>query len=178
MSDPGTMNSQIVDTVNGIVTLAAGQAPGQAHAMLDIVLLETLGNAMHNAVNRQQSASMISAAAITAACAKMISAPFPVPPPPPPPVPPPPPNVAALPGPPPIPPPPAAVIAAATAEGKAAIGALKAQATGSSANAGAAQADLQTLHDLSAAATSPSPPPSPPPAPAAPASDPNDTPSS
>lgn len=101
MIDDSSVNSQIVDAVSSIVTLTTGQAPAQALGMLDAVMLETLGMAMHNAVNRQQGAGMINAAAITAACAKMISAPFPVPPPPPPAPPGPPPTVAPLPGPPP-----------------------------------------------------------------------------
>ncbi|MGD3727160.1 RebB family R body protein [Xanthomonas citri pv. citri] len=74
MIDDSSVNSQIVDAVSSIVTLTTGQAPAQALGMLDAVMLETLGMAMHNAVNRQQGAGMINAAAITAACAKMISA--------------------------------------------------------------------------------------------------------
>ncbi|WP_271000102.1 RebB family R body protein, partial [Listeria seeligeri] len=70
------------------------QGPAQSFSMLDMVMLETLGTAMHNAVARQQGAGMVSNAAVTAACAKMINAPWPVPPPPPlPPPPPPPPEV-------------------------------------------------------------------------------------
>ncbi|WP_211904951.1 RebB family R body protein, partial [Xanthomonas maliensis] len=115
MIDDSTVNSQIVDAVSSVVTLTTGQAPAHALGMLDAVMLETLGMAMHNAVNRQQGAGMINAAAITAACAKMISAPFPATPPPPPAPPGPTPTVAPLPGPPPAPAPPAALIAAAAA---------------------------------------------------------------
>ncbi|WP_390623098.1 hypothetical protein ACEQUB_p01325 (plasmid) [Ralstonia syzygii] len=89
-TDDSTVNSQIVDAVSSIVTLTTGQAPSQALGMLDAVLLETLGMAMHNAVNRQQSAGMVSSAALTAACAKILAVPFPLPPAPPPPVSPPP----------------------------------------------------------------------------------------
>ncbi|CEE75724.1 Translation initiation factor IF-2 (modular protein) [Xanthomonas citri pv. citri] len=151
MIDDSSVNSQIVDAVSSIVTLTTGQAPAQALGMLDAVMLETLGMAMHNAVNRQQGAGMINAAAITAACAKMISAPFPVPPPPPPAPPGPPPTVAPLPGPPAVPPPPAALIAAAAAEAEAkvAVDVLKTQAQGASADAATATADLMEVHALS-----------------------------
>jgi hypothetical protein len=70
--------------------------------MLDMVMLETLGTAMHNAVARQQGAGMVSNAAVTATCAKMINAPgrcrrpLGTPPPPPP-------QVIPLPGPVPAP---------------------------------------------------------------------------
>lgn len=74
-----TVNSQIVDSVSDVVTLATGTAPAQAFGMLDTVMVETLGMAMYNAVNRQQGASMIGSAAVTAACAKMINAHLPSP---------------------------------------------------------------------------------------------------
>ncbi|WP_179098179.1 RebB family R body protein, partial [Burkholderia pseudomallei] len=83
--DDSTVNSQIVDAVSNVVTLTTGQSPSQAFGMLDAVLLETLGMAMHNAVNRQQSAGMINSAALTAARATILAVPFPAPPPPPPP---------------------------------------------------------------------------------------------
>lgn len=159
MIDDSSVNSQIVDAVSSIVTLTTGQAPAQALGMLDAVMLETLGMAMHNAVNRQQGAGMINAAAITAACAKMISAPFPVPPPPPPAPPGPPPTVAPLPGPPPVPPPPAALIAAAAAEAKVAVDVLKTQAQGASADAATATADLMEVHALSVPPPLPATPP-------------------
>lgn len=85
MSDEGTVNNQMMDATTGIVTLLTGQAPSQAFGMLDAVMVETLGMAMHNAVHRQQNASLVNAAAVTAACAKMLAVPFPAPPPPPPP---------------------------------------------------------------------------------------------
>ncbi len=159
MIDDNSVNSQVVDAVSSIVTLTTGQAPAQALGMLDAVMLETLGMAMHNAVNRQQGAGMINAAAITAACAKMISAPFPVAPPPPPAPPGPPPTVAPLPGPPPVPPPPAALIAAAAAEAKVAVDVLKTQAQGASADAATATADLLEVHALSVPPPLPATPP-------------------
>jgi hypothetical protein len=71
----GTVNSQIVDSVANVVTLASATAL-PAFAMLDAVFAEALGMAMHNAVNRQQSASMIGSAAVTAACARMLGGPL------------------------------------------------------------------------------------------------------
>ncbi|KWO47754.1 hypothetical protein WT97_06680 [Burkholderia sp. MSMB1459WGS] len=120
-NDDSTVNSQIVDAVSSIVTLTTGQSPSQAFGMLDAVLLETLGMAMHNAVNRQQSASMIGSAALTATCAKILGVPFPAPPAPPKPVPPLPPDVHPLPGPD-EPVTPAAELKAAVRDGEAALG--------------------------------------------------------
>lgn len=159
MIEEGTVNSQVVDAVSSVVTLSSGQSPSQSQGMLDAVLLETLSMAMYNAVNRQQSAGMIGSAAVTAACAKMLSAPFPVMPPPPPPGPLP--VVNPLPGPAPDLPP-SAVIAAALSEGQTAIQVLQAQATGSSQDAATAKADLQ---QLATAAQAPAPTPAPAPAP-------------
>jgi len=99
MSSENTVNSQIVDSVSAASTLLVAQGPAQSFSMLDMVMLETLGTAMHNAVARQQGAGMVSNAAVTATCAKMINAPWPVPPPAPEPPPPPPPQVIPLPGP-------------------------------------------------------------------------------
>ncbi|MFL7904015.1 RebB family R body protein [Azospirillum argentinense] len=84
MSDEGTVNTQVIDATSDIVTLLTGQSPAQSFAMLDAVMVETLGMAMHNAVHRQQNAGMVNSAAVTAACAKMLSVPFPTTPPPPP----------------------------------------------------------------------------------------------
>ena len=159
MITDNTVNSQLVDSVSTLAALTTGQAAAQAFGMLDVVMLETLGTAMHNAVNRQQGAGMVSAAAVTATCAKMINAPFPVPPPPPAPTPPPPPHVLPLPGPLPVPPSPAALIAAATNEGKTAIGILQAQTHGASADAAAAAANLQTLQQLAGGTPAPAPGP-------------------
>lgn len=144
MSDvPGTVNSQIIDANASIVTLATGQAPAQAFGMLDAVLLETLGIAMYNAVNRQQGSGMMSAAAVTSACAKMLSVPFDFKPPPPPPVVPPP-SVELLPGPP-LAQDPAAVVAVANAQAQAALAVLQAEAKQAQNTATQAQQDLQNL---------------------------------
>ncbi|WP_414441660.1 RebB family R body protein [Burkholderia sp. 22PA0106] len=144
MSDvPDTVNSQIIDANASIVTLATGQAPAQAFGMLDAVLLETLGIAMYNAVNRQQGSGMMSAAAVTSACAKMLSVPFDFKPPPPPPVVPPP-SVEPLPGPP-LASDPAAVVAAANAQAQVALGVLQAEAQQAQNTVTQAQQDMQNL---------------------------------
>lgn len=75
------VNDQIVESVADVVTLNIGQAPSQSSAMLDVVMAETIGMTMYNAVSRQQSSSTVSSAAITAACAKMLQTPFPIRPP-------------------------------------------------------------------------------------------------
>ena len=117
---------------------------------------------MHNAVARQQSAGMVSNAAVTATCAKMINAPgrcrHPLR------------NPSAattaghpLPGPVGAPSP-AAVIAAATAEGKTAIGVLQAQTHGATADAAAATSSLHALQTLAGNAAAPAPGPAPDPA--------------
>lgn len=66
------VNDQIVESVADVVTLNIGEAPSQSSAMLDVVMAETIGMSMYNAVSRQQSSSTVSSAAVTAACAKML----------------------------------------------------------------------------------------------------------
>ncbi|SEQ28210.1 Killing trait domain-containing protein [Solimonas aquatica] len=145
MNDSGTVNAQIIDSVTGVTTLITGQSPSQSFGMLDAVLLETLGMAMHNAVTRQQGAGLISSAAVTAACGKMLNAPFPIQVSPPPPAPPVPPEVNPLPTPPAPTPTQATVIAQASAEAEQGIATLKTAEQTAAANAAAAQASLQQL---------------------------------
>lgn len=76
MSDLGQVNGMILDSVADTVTINTAFAPSQSFAMLDTVMIETLGMAMYNAVSRQQGGSMVGAAAVTAACAKMLQAPI------------------------------------------------------------------------------------------------------
>lgn len=143
--DLSTVNSQIVDATTSIVTLAAGQSPSQAFAMLDTVLLETLGIAMYNAVNRQQGAGMLSAAAVTSTCAKMLSVPFPVATTETTPTTTTPPSVSPLPSPPRETLSPAAVVAAATTEAENALAAMKQQAEDTQKEAQKVQQDMQKL---------------------------------
>lgn len=70
----GTTNSQIVDATTLVDTLVAGLTPGASFALLDAVMAETVGLAMQNAVTRQQSAGMISTAAVSAVCARIAGA--------------------------------------------------------------------------------------------------------
>jgi hypothetical protein len=162
----GTMNSQIVDSVANVVTLASATAPAQAFAMLDAVFAEALGMSMHNAVYRQQSASMIGSAAVTAACARMLGGPLgpiPTPPPPPEPLPPAPPGGVH-----PLPPvshlTPMQTIASATVEAEQAIGTIRDAASLSDEAAAAAHDSLAEIAK-EASATDPSPPPPDPPSP-------------
>ncbi|MES2947639.1 MAG: RebB family R body protein [Pseudomonadota bacterium] len=159
MNDAGTVNDQVVDSVNSITTLISAQSPAHAFAMLDSVMVETLGMAMYNAVNRQQNAGMVNSAAVTAACARMLNAQAPYTPPPPPPVPTPP-VVNPLPGPTPAPSN-EAVVKTAFSQGTAAIAALQAEATSTVAQE--AQAGLKDLAQQAAA--TPTPTPTPPPSP-------------
>ncbi|MFN4296859.1 MAG: RebB family R body protein [Brevundimonas sp.] len=145
----GTVNSRIVDSVSSVVTLTTGQAPSQAFGMLDAVMVESLGMAMHNAVMRQQGASMVGTAAVTAACARMLqrpTGPLPLDPLDPPP------HIDPLPGP--RRPPPS--VDEAFHEGETAINELRRQAATSSASAAQAREDLAKL---ATDATAPLPPP-------------------
>lgn len=154
----GTVNSRIVDSVASVVTLNTGQAPSQAFGMLDAVMVESLGMAMHNAVMRQQGASMVGNAAVTAACAKMLQRSetvlFSLPPDPPPV------GVEPLPGP--HDPSPPVAIDEAFAEGEAAVEALRQYAASSTSYASLAEQDLA---QLATDASAPLPPPPPPPDP-------------
>jgi len=155
MADDGTVNSQITDSVTQVVSLLTGEAPSQSMGMLDTVLLETLGMAMHNAVSRQQHSHMTSAAAVTAACARMLQARPPGPPPPPPPKPP---VVHPVPSPGGV----AVDIARNTAEAERSVEALRRDAATSGAETAAVQAGLDAI---AKAASKPLSPPPPPPAP-------------
>lgn len=158
VTQDGTVNSRIVDSVASVVTLNTGEAPSQAFGMLDAVMVESLGMAMHNAVMRQQGSSMVGTAAVTAACAKMLQRQtYYMPPDPPEP----PPQVDPLPGPTPPPTP----VDMAYSDGEAAINELRAQAASSESYAAKAREDLVLL---AADAVAPLPPPPPPPDPFAP----------
>jgi hypothetical protein len=173
MSSDGTVNARIVDSVATNVTLMTGQSPSQAFGMLDTVMAETLGMAMHNAVLRQQAASMIGSAAVTATCARMLQAPspapFPRPPIPPPPV------IDELKPPPPTPPDgpelPEVIIAMAGAEADAAVEVLQQEAKAADEEAQAAAEEARSAnHWLAKIAQklTPQTPPNPPPPPAPP----------
>jgi Killing trait len=146
MNDQGSVNSQIVDSVSDVTTLASGLAPTQAFGMLDTVMTETLGMAMYNAVSRQQGASMIGSAATTAVCAKMLSTPFPFEiPPPRPPVPPSPHGGGVKPLRPVNPPSPSDIVADAAAAADEAVDLLWQEADDSDSTAHAARAELAAI---------------------------------
>ena len=154
VTQDGTVNSRIVDSVASVVTLNTSEAPSQAFGMLDAVMVESLGMAMHNAVMRQQGASMVGTAAVTAACAKMLQRQTyympPLPPDPPP-------NVEPVPGP--VPPP--TPVDMAYSDGEAAINELRAQAASSGSYAAQAREDLVLLAADAVAPLDPPPPPDP-----------------
>jgi hypothetical protein len=74
MSENSTDNS--FDAAASLDTLALGVSPSQSLAMLSAVMAQTLGMAMYNAVGAQQNASTVRGAAITMACAGILSLPI------------------------------------------------------------------------------------------------------
>lgn len=81
MTDETGVNTQITDSVTQAHITTMDQSPVQSHALLDLVMAETVGMGMHNAINTQHSMQMMASAAITATCARMISGQESVPPP-------------------------------------------------------------------------------------------------
>ncbi|XOV80979.1 MAG: RebB family R body protein [Aestuariibacter sp.] len=69
----GTVNDQAVDSVSQMSTLLIGNAAPQAMGLLDVAGAESMGMGMHNAVSSQHNSQISSAAAVTAACAKMLN---------------------------------------------------------------------------------------------------------
>jgi hypothetical protein len=142
MENDGSVNSQVVDSITGIVSLLTGQAPSQSFSFVDTVMAEAISVAMQNAVSRQQNAGMIGSAAVTATCAKILSVPFPQPvkvvPTPPAQTPP---SVTPLSG----PPSPSDVITAAFSQANVGIDILKAQANSAGDVKTAASDDLAKL---------------------------------
>jgi hypothetical protein len=64
------------DAAANLDTLALGVSPSQSLAMLSAVMAQTLAMAMYNAVGAQQNASTVRGAAITMACAGILSLPI------------------------------------------------------------------------------------------------------
>ena len=73
MSNEGTVNSQVTDSVTQVDTLMLGNSGSEAMSLLDLVSAETIGMSMHNAVSSQHNSQMSASAAVTASCAKMLS---------------------------------------------------------------------------------------------------------
>lgn len=66
------LNGQAAAAVANVDFLVAAMSPAQSLAMLDAVMVQTLGLAMQNAVLRQQADRVVSAAVISAACGRML----------------------------------------------------------------------------------------------------------
>lgn len=143
-----SLNTQIVDSVAAANFINIGGAPASAQALLDAVMSETLGMAMHNAVMRQQANSVVSSAATTATCARILQAGGGAPPPPAPPYFPiePGPVIPPLDGPEVINP--NVVMAKASAEVDEALNALGAQAAASQQEAVQAQTEVAQVHHV------------------------------
>jgi len=81
-----SINSQVTETVANMNALLAAQGPATSFAMLDLALTQSLAATLQNMVQRQQQASLAAAAAVNAACARIVSArsaipvPVPIPP--------------------------------------------------------------------------------------------------
>lgn len=71
---PGGSNPQ--GTVPQAAPALANPSLLKAFDLIDVVMSETLGMSMHNAVTAQQNAQMSATAAVTAACAKMLQMPL------------------------------------------------------------------------------------------------------
>jgi len=74
MSENSTDNN--FDAAANLDTLALGVSPSESLAVLSAVMAQTLGMAMYNAVGAQQNASTVRGAAITMACAGILSLPI------------------------------------------------------------------------------------------------------
>lgn len=74
MSENSTDN--IFDVAADLDALALGVSPSQSLAMLGAVMAQTLGMAMYNAVSAQHNAITVRGAAITMACAGILSLPI------------------------------------------------------------------------------------------------------
>lgn len=171
MSSNGTVNDQVTDAVTQSCVGVVGISSSQGMAMLDAVMAETLGMAMHNAVGSQRGMQMLSAAAVTATCARILGV-VQIPPPkvvPPAPLPP-------APVPPAPPPDTSGEIAQDAQQVKAALGKLiqdaeKAATSVSDAEKALDDAEAQAKAGLASieSAVTPPPPPTPPAPPASPA---------
>ena len=144
-SAESTVNSQVTDAIAALGAVCAG-APAVSQAMLSAMAADSVALAMLNAVARQQADGAIASAALASGCARLAGTRLP--------------DVAS-------PATPEQFVAAAEAQGQAAILLLKSQAGQEGETAGASRAALARL---AAAAAGSAPPPPPPPARAAKAS--------
>ena len=73
MSTNGSVNDLVVDAVDRSQQETVGASAESTLAMLESVAAETIGLALHNAVTTQHNMQMVSNAAVTAACARMVN---------------------------------------------------------------------------------------------------------
>lgn len=72
-SDGGSpLNDQTSAATADLSALMVGLSPSQSMALLEATVAQTLGQAMHNAVLRQQADRVVSQALISAACARLL----------------------------------------------------------------------------------------------------------
>ena len=74
------VNSQISDAIQSSSAYTVGQSASGSMAFIEAVMAETLSMAMHNSVSAQQQMQLVSNAAVSATCARILNA---TPPPPP-----------------------------------------------------------------------------------------------
>ncbi len=77
MNDPKSPDdNRMIDVASALDTLALGVSPSESFAVLGAVMAQTLGMAMFNAVSAQQNAGTVRIAAVTMACAEILSLPI------------------------------------------------------------------------------------------------------
>ncbi len=67
-----SVNSQITDALTQMNSVLVGNSSPQSLAIMNAVMADTMGMAMHNAVSAQHNAQMIGGASATSACARML----------------------------------------------------------------------------------------------------------
>lgn len=138
MSSMSLVNAQITDAVSQTNATVIGTAAAQSFGILDAVMSETIGMAMHNAVGNQRNMQMVSSAAVSATCARILNSYAPPPPKPaPPPTPPAPPRA----------PDPSAALAQGTQSAKAAIAKVITDASQAAGSVSAATTGLKEIED-------------------------------
>lgn len=73
MGKNNAVNTQITDSVIESYEATVGSGPSQSMAMLDVVMSNSLGTGMQNAVTTQHNASLTALAATTQACARILA---------------------------------------------------------------------------------------------------------
>ena len=73
MTDDSSVNDQIIDSITNSAHAVGSTSSANSISITDLVMAETISMGMHNAINTQHSSQMTGAAAITAACARIIN---------------------------------------------------------------------------------------------------------